>query len=151
MFNDINKVILVGNVTRDPELRFTPSGTAVLNFSIATNRRYQVDGEWKDAPSYHNIVVWRNAESLAKRIKKGTRLYVEGRLDTRSWEGDDGKKNYKTEVNVDVVSLISRYEGGDSGAADSSAPMPTEKKSSKSSAPAASEEVESIDPDDLPF
>lgn len=148
MFNDINKVILVGNVTKDPDLRFTPSGAAVLNFSMATNRRYQVDGEWKDAPAYHNIVVWRTAESLAKRIKKGTRLYVEGRLETRSWDGDDGKKNYKTEVNVETVSLISRYEGGES-VGDASAPMPTSTSSSKPST--KSEEVESINPDDLPF
>lgn len=149
MFGDLNRVTLLGNVTRDPELRFTPNGTAVLNFSIATNRRYQVDGEWKDAVSYHNIVVWRNAENLGKRVVKGTRLLVEGRLDTRSWDGQDGKKQYKTEVNADNVILIARFEGGDSGSS-----MPSESSSSKkedTSKESSSPSGDTIDPDDLPF
>ncbi|MDQ7021494.1 MAG: single-stranded DNA-binding protein [Candidatus Dojkabacteria bacterium] len=113
MFGDINKIELMGNVVRDPELRFTPSGAAVLNFSLATNRSYRVGEEWKDEVSFHNIVVWRNAESLAKRLQKGTRVFLEGRSHTRSWDSDDGKKNYRTEVIVDKVILISRYTGGE--------------------------------------
>lgn len=143
MFGDVNKVTLMGNVTRDPELRFTPSGAAVLNFGLATNRRYKQGEEWKDEVSFHNIVIWRNAESLAKRIKKGTRVYLEGRIVTRSWDDKDGKKQYKTEVNVDSVILISRYEGEKEGGA-----MAVEDAAPSSSAPAGGEMIE---PDDLPF
>jgi|SRR5690606_1857322 len=144
MFGDVNKVTLLGNVTKDPDLRFTPSGTAVLSFSIATNRRYKKGEEWVDEPSFHNIVVWNQAEQLGKRIKKGTRIYIEGRLQTRSWDGADGKKQYKTEIVADRVILIARYEGDNMS--DSSA-LPT---------PAAgNDDVEyvedSIDPSDLPF
>ncbi len=131
----------MGNVTRDPDLRFTTSGTAVLSFSIATNRRYKSGEEWKDEVAYHNIVVWRSAESLAKRLKKGTRIYVEGRLQTRSWEGDDGKKNYKTEIVADSVILIDRFEGKNED--DSS--------SSESSNSNDNEDDSLIEPDDLPF
>ena len=113
MFGDINKITLMGNVTRDPELRYTPSGTAVLSLGLATNRRYKKGEEWLDEVTYHNIVIWNNAEELAKRIKKGTRVYIEGRISTRSWDSADGKKNYKTEVITDKIILISRYEGAD--------------------------------------
>jgi single-strand DNA-binding protein len=140
MFGDVNKVTLMGNVTKDPDLRFTPSGAAVLSFSIATNRRYKSGEEWKDEPSFHNIVVWRNAESLSKRLKKGTRLYVEGRLQTRSWDDAEGKKQYKTEIVVDSVVLIARYEG-DNHATD---------KVAVEDLPVSNDES-TIEPDDLPF
>ncbi len=145
MFGDLNKVQLMGNVTNDPDLRFTPSGSAVLNFSIATNRSYKVGEEWKEEVAFHNIVVWRNAESLAKRLKKGTRIYVEGRLNTRSWDDTEtGKKNYKTEVIVDNVILIARYEGEHSASAGESTAKPSK--------PAKTDtEDEVIDPNDLPF
>lgn len=140
MFNDVNKVTLMGNVTQDPDLRYTSGGTPVLNFSIATNRRYQQNDEWKDDTTYHNVVAWRSAEALGKRIKKGTRVYVEGRIQTSSWESN-GEKKYKTEVNADVVNLIARYEDGDSqGGGSSSAPSNSGGK----------DETE-INPDDLPF
>jgi len=150
MFGDINNVQLMGNVTRDPDLRYTPSGAAVLSFSIATNRRYKKGEEWVDEPSFHNIVVWNSAEQLGQRIKKGTRLYVEGRLQTRSWDDKDGKKQYKTEVVSDRVILISRFEGDREsgpmpGGFGSAEPMPSQ--------PAGGNDAEedSIDPNDLPF
>lgn len=154
MFGDVNKVTLMGNVTKDPDLRYTPSGSAVVSFSIATNRRYQKDNQWQDEVSFHNIVVWNSAESLAQRIRKGTRIYIEGRLQTRSWDGQDGKKNYKTEIIAEKVILIARYEGSNDDGASSSTPSndefitdePSESKSSKK----ASTEDE-IDPNDLPF
>ncbi|MDQ6984871.1 MAG: single-stranded DNA-binding protein [Candidatus Dojkabacteria bacterium] len=145
MFGDINKIELMGNVVRDPELRFTPSGAAVLNFSLATNRSYRVGEEWKDEVSFHNIVVWRNAESLAKRLQKGTRVFLEGRSHTRSWDSDDGKKNYRTEVIVDKVILISRYTGGEGDNSGSD----FQQSSGNSSQGASSDET--INPDDLPF
>lgn len=147
MFGDINRVSLMGNVTRDPELRYTPNGAGVVSFSMATNRRYKKGEEWVDEVAYHNIVVWNSAESLSQRIKKGTRLYVEGRLQTRSWDDKEGKKQYKTEVVSERVILISRFEGdtnpqSDQGSAD--------RGSSASQAQDDSSE-DSIDPNDLPF
>lgn len=143
MFGDINRVTLMGNVVRDPDLRFTPNGAAVLSFSIATNRRYKKGEEWAEEVSYHNVVVWNNAESLSQRIKKGTRVYVEGRVQTRSWDDKDGKKNYKTEVNSERVILISRFEGDTNAGSEGQAPgnAPTQESSDE----------QSIDPNDLPF
>lgn len=143
MFGDINRVTLMGNVVRDPDLRYTPNGAAVLSFSIATNRRYKKGEEWTDEVSYHNIVVWNNAESLSQRIKKGTRVYVEGRIQTRSWDDKDGKKNYKTEINSERVILISRFEGDNSSGNEGS---PSGNVPSDSN-----EEDQAIDPNDLPF
>jgi single-strand DNA-binding protein len=144
MFGDVNKVTLMGNITNDPDLRYTPSGTAVISFGLATNRRYrkQNSDEWTDEPTFHNIVIWRNAESLAKRIRKGTRLYLEGRIQTRSWEDNEGNKKYKTEVIAEEVVLIARYEGANDQGGSSTA------KDAAPSEPATSGE---IDPNDLPF
>jgi len=146
MFGDINKVTLMGNVTRDPELRYTPSGTAVLSIGLATNRRYKKGEEWLDEVTYHNIVIWNNAEELAKRIKKGTRVYIEGRISTRSWDSTDGKKNYKTEVITDRVILISRYEGAEQG--EYAQQSEENQINSETVIPNAEE---TIDPNDLPF
>jgi single-strand DNA-binding protein len=155
LFDDINEVRLLGNITNEPDLKFTPSGTAVLSFSVATNRRYQKENEWVDEPAFHNIVVWgQRAQSLAQRISKGTRVHVAGRLQTRSWEGTDGKKNYKTEIISDNVILIARYKEG-----PSSELQPAKASSGKAGAsnnePSFSEDSvatePSIDPDDLPF
>ncbi len=149
MFGDLNRVTLMGNVTKDPDLRYTPSGAPVMSFGLATNRRYKKGEEWVDEPSFHNIVVWTSAEQLAQRVKKGTRIYIEGRLQTRSWEDKEGKRQYKTEVVSDRVILISRFEGDNSGGNFS-------RGSSATSEPAASESndaggEDSIDPGDLPF
>lgn len=148
MFGDINKVELLGNITSDPELKYTNTGTAVLNVGLATNRDVKKGDTWEKQTDFHNIVFWGNlATNLSTRIRKGTRIYLAGRIQTRSWEGEDGKKNYRTEIHVmnnsDVV-LISRFEGENSGGSSSAG---------SSSAPAASGSAKSIDidPDDLPF
>ena len=96
---NLNKVLLIGNITRDPELKALPSGTKVVNFSIATNRVWKdKDGSKKEEASFHNIVGFgKQAETIAQYVKKGQTLYVEGRLVTRTWE-KDGKKVYKTEI-----------------------------------------------------
>lgn len=149
MFTDLNRSEIIGNITNDLNLRTTSSGTSVLSFGVATNRRYksQSSDEWQEETNFHNVVVWgRQAESLAQRAKKGTRLYVAGRLVTRSWDDADGKKNYKTEIVAETISLISRYEQGPQGARDES----FESASATKSAPADNTE-EVIDPDDLPF
>ena len=110
----VNKVILVGNLGRDAETRFTPSGVARTTFSVATSRRWkdQQTGEWREETDWHNIVMWRQ-ENLANYLTKGKQVYVEGRLQTRSYDDRDGNKKYMTEVVVDdVVLLGGRGEGG---------------------------------------
>lgn len=109
----VNKVILVGHLGRDAETKFTPSGVSVTRFSVATSRRWkdQQSGEWKEETDWHNISLWR-AENLAQYLTKGKQVYVEGRLQTRSYEDKDGQKKYSTEVVADDVILLSgRGEG----------------------------------------
>lgn len=111
---DVNKVILIGNLTRDPELRYTPQGTAVANFTVATNRSWMVDGTEKEVVDFHSIVAWNKlAELCAQLLTKGTKVYVEGRLQTRSWDGEGGKK-YKTEVNIEEMIVLTRKAGSTS-------------------------------------
>lgn len=113
----VNKVILVGHLGRDAETKFTPSGTSLTRFSVATSRRWkdQQSGEWKEETEWHNVSLWR-AENLAQYLTKGKQVYVEGRLQTRSYEDKDGQKRYSTEVVADDVILLSgRGEGGGGG------------------------------------
>jgi single-strand DNA-binding protein len=161
MFGDINEVRIMGNLTRDPELRTISTGTSVCNFSVATNRRYLQNEEWKEEVEFHNVVVWaQRAESFAQRAKKGTRVFVEGRLQTRSWEDQNGSKQFKTEIVASRIILIDRYERPE-GEFTPNKEAPDEKPAvSKSDAPkdekkaatkAGNSSEEKIDPDDLPF
>jgi single-strand DNA-binding protein len=131
-----NTVELVGNITRDPELRFTPSGAAVANFGLAVNRRWrnQQTNEWEEQVSFFDIVCWRElAENVSESLTKGTRIMVSGRLDQRSWETENGDKRSKVEVVADEigpslrwataqVSRNERREGGSGGGFDSPPP-----------------------------
>jgi single-strand DNA-binding protein len=113
----VNKVILVGHLGKDADTRFTPSNVACTTFTLATNRRWkdQQTGEWKEETDWHRIVLWRS-ESLSNYLTKGKQVYVEGRLQTRSYDDKDGKKVYTTEVVADDVILLSgRGEGGGGG------------------------------------
>lgn len=160
MFGDLNRVEIIGNITQDLEVRYTANGAAVTSFGVATNRRWKKQGEneWQEQVEFHNVVVWGQlAEGLAQRAKKGTRIYIAGRLGTRSWEDKDGKKNYKTEITATDVILLDRYEKGPSAnlpeatvGDNSSGEMPGEEpeKEMKSKKGKKSEQ---IDPDDLPF
>ena len=96
----LNKALVMGNLTRDPELKGLPSGSTVCNFSIATNRTWKdKEGNKQEEPEFHNIVVYgKQADSCGQYLKKGQEALVEGRIQTRSWEGEDGKKNYRTEI-----------------------------------------------------
>ncbi|MBV9082887.1 MAG: single-stranded DNA-binding protein [Acidobacteriaceae bacterium] len=110
----VNKVILVGNLGRDAETKFTPGGAAVTRFSVATTRSWkdQQSNEWKEETNWTNVVVWRQ-ENLANYLTKGKQVYVEGRLQTRSYDDKDGKKVYTTEVVAeDIILLGGRAEGG---------------------------------------
>jgi single-strand DNA-binding protein len=104
----VNKVILIGSVGRDPEIKATSSGSVVANFSLATNHRFKgSDGQWQEQTDWHNIVAFsRTAEIIRDYVKKGSKLYVEGRIQTRSWE-KDGQKQYRTEVIVNELSMLS--------------------------------------------
>ena len=149
MAGSLNRVMLIGRLTRDPELRYTPSGTPVCNLGIATNRYGQdANGERREFTDFHDIVVWNQgnrklAELCSQYLQKGRLVYIEGRLQTRSWDdAQTGQKRHKTEVNAsDVQFLDSRTDGAGAGAAAPSQGEPE---------PAAVAGGD-VDPDDIPF
>jgi single-strand DNA-binding protein len=151
----VNKVILLGNLGRDAETRFTTSGVARTTFSVATARRWkdQQTGEWKEETDWHNVVLWRQ-ENVASYLTKGRQVYVEGRLQTRSYEDKDGKKVYTTEVVADDLILVGG-RGGDAGGADDVRPASgTAGRPASRSASRAAEEPPpdfSAADDDVPF
>jgi len=114
----VNKAILVGNLGRDPELRTTPNGQSVVNFTLATSETWtDKSGERVERTEWHRIVVWgRTAETCAQYLSKGRTVYIEGRIQTREWEDKDGHKRYTTEINANTVNFIGpRGSSGDSG------------------------------------
>ena len=115
----VNKVILLGNLGKDPEVKYTPSGTPVAKLALATNERFKdKDGQWQDRTEWHNIVLWqRLAEIAGEYLKKGSKVYIEGKLQTRSWEDKQtNQKRYMTEVVAnDLVLLGGRGEGAGEG------------------------------------
>lgn len=146
----INKAIIAGNVTRDPELRALPSGVKVTTFSVATNRFWKdaATGERKEMAEYHNIVVFgRQAENCAQYVKKGSQICIEGRIQTRSWE-QDGQKKYRTEIIAENVQFGSRPQ-------TNGQPAPSMNGGPKSDdAPAIDypdADALDINPDDIPF
>lgn len=110
MARSLNKVMLIGNLTRDPEMRYTPQGTAVCTFGVATNRQWTLEsGEKKEDAEFHNIVAWNKlAEICAQLLKKGRKVYVEGRLQTRSWQGQDGTQKTRTEVVINDMVILDK-------------------------------------------
>jgi len=112
MFGDLNRAEIIGNITNDISVKYTGNGNAVASFGVATNRRYRVDDDWKEETSFHNVVIWGNqAEQLAQRAKKGTRVYVSGRLQTRSWDDKDGVTRYVTEIIAERVQFLGNGGG----------------------------------------
>lgn len=109
MAGSLNKVMLIGNVGRDPEMRYTPSGTPVTSFSVACGRvRVSPDGERREETEWFNVVAWNKlAETVSQYLTKGQKVYVEGRLQTRSWEGQDGQKRSRTEVVANTLIFLS--------------------------------------------
>ena len=131
----LNKVMIIGNLGADPEMRYTPSGSAVTNFSLATNRSHTTsDGERREETDWFNIVAWNQlAEQVNQYLSKGRRAYVEGRLRTRSWEGQDGQTRYRTEVIAYTVLFLDRAPGA------------------QSEGSGFQDEPGRMDPEDLPF
>ena len=144
----VNKVILVGNLGRDPEVRSTPSGQPVASFSLATNRRWRDrDGNRQEQTEWHNIVCWgRQAEVAGQYLTKGKQIYVEGRLQTRSWDDKQtGEKKYRTEIICDNFQMLGSR--GDSYSPEPSGPPATDTYGSSSS----SQVAEGPEDDDIPF
>lgn len=159
MAGSVNKVILIGNLGRDPEVRRLENGGIVANFPMATTESYtdRTTGERKEITDWHNIVVWRGlAEVVEKYVRKGTKLYVEGRLKTRSWTDKDGNTRYTTEVLADNLTMLSRAD-------NNSAPQYNDPNYSNQGTPSTPSPIETItspnysntntgdELDDLPF
>jgi len=131
----LNKIMVIGNVGKDPEMRFTPSGRPVTNFSLATNQSYTTsEGERKEQTEWFTIVAWgKLAEKCNDYIQKGRQVYAEGRFQSRQWEGQDGKTHYKSEIVADRVLFLGKRE--------ESAQEQSQEK----------ETIEEIQPEDIPF
>lgn len=114
---DLNKATLIGNITRDPEMRTTPTGSNVASFSIATNYVWKDQaGQMQKKAEFHNIVAWRKLADICNQyLKKGAKVYVEGRLQTRNWVGQDGVKRYRTEIIADNMIMLDRVGGASQG------------------------------------
>ncbi|MCL6096070.1 MAG: single-stranded DNA-binding protein [Patescibacteria group bacterium] len=168
MARSLNRVQLIGNLTRDPELRYTPQGTAVCSFSIATNRNWTTDtGEKKEEVEFHRIVAWNKlAELCSQFLVKGRKVFVEGRLTTRSWTAQDGNQKQTTEIVIsDMILLDSKRPDAPNQASESPEPEHSEKEEEKTPAkqssknkkeeraeePKESPQEEEIVPDDIPF
>ena len=160
---NLNRAQILGNLTRDPEMRFTPNGQAVSSFSVATNRRWtnRDSGEQQEQVEFHNIVVWgKQAESVSPMLKKGQPVFVEGRMQTRSWEGQDGVKRYKSEIVAESVIVLTARSAGagvseikdnpvEDIAKDEIKKEKPEEKSDIDKKP--KDDVEEIDIEDIPF
>lgn len=146
----VNKVILIGNLGKDPEFKYTPSGQPVATFSIATTERFaDKNGQRQERTEWHNIVVWgKLAELVNQYLKKGRSAYIEGRITTRSWDDKDGNKKYKTEIVANTIQFLSSAggSGGNSSEQDYSSNVPSFDARSVNNGPA-----DSMVEEDLPF
>ena len=154
----LNKCMIIGNLGRDPEMRYTPSGQAVTQFTVATNRNYRdQQGEWQKETEWFRVVVWgQQAERAAENLRKGHKVYIEGRIQTRQWEDQSGQKRYTTELVANQVTSLERRDRDEeapppddaSGArpARAAAPAAPAAPAAHADQPAAGEDF-----DDLPF
>ncbi len=154
MAKSVNKVILLGNVGKDPEIRSTGGGTMVANFTLATSDRFQdQQGNWQDRTEWHNLVAFkRTAEIVRDYVKKGSKLYIEGKIQTRSWDDKEtGAKRYRTEIIVNDLSLLSGRDDGASynrGSAANAAVNEDQRQPAGQEGYAQSAEISD---DDIPF
>ena len=124
----LNKAMIIGNLGRDPEMRYTPSGQAVTQFTVAVNRNYKDhDGNWQEETEWFRVVAWGPlAERTAEYLRKGRKVYVEGRLQTRQWEGQDGQKRYTTEIVGTNMTLLGGRTGAERAPEEMGATVPPE-------------------------
>lgn len=163
MARSLNKVMLIGNLTRDPDMRYTPQGTAVCTFGVATNRSWTTDsGEKKEDVEFHNIVAWTKlAEICAQLLKKGRKVYVEGRLSTRSWQGQDGTQKQRTEVVISDMVILDKKTDEPAGievpetVVEPPEPAPAKgkgkAKKESASAKTSADKEEEVSEEDIPF
>jgi len=149
----LNKALVIGNLTRDPEIKSLPSGIQVCTFSLATNRVWKnKEGVKQESADYHNIVVFgRQAETTAQFLRKGASALVEGRMQTRSWDAADGTKKYRTEIVADRIQFGPRPTGSAPTSAKASAGKPAEVSDEAPSIDTIDYPEESISPEDIPF
>ena len=156
MSMSLNRVQLIGNVTKDPEVRQIPGGTTVATFSVATNFSWKdQSGQRQDKAEFHNLVAWRKlGEICAQYVRKGSKIFVEGRIQSREWEGQDGVKRYRTEIILDNMIMLDKkgapMEGGNFSSSSEDAGE-REHSAIKPSAGAATDMEEEISIEDLPF
>ena len=162
-----NRIELIGNITRDPELRYTPNGAAVATFGVATNRSYVYEGERKEEVDFHRVVAWNKlAELCSQLLKKGSRVFISGRLQYREWEGQDGVKHRDAEIVLEDMIVLSPKGEGYTAAGDEIAESAAKYSAEEEVAPASKSEAskeekpakeekqeptEDINTDDLPF
>lgn len=141
---NLNKAMIIGNLTRDPESRTTPSGQTVTNFSVATNLVWNnANGEKQEKVEFHNIVAWRKlGEICAQYLKKGSKIYLEGRLQTRDWEGQDGVKRYRTEIIADNMIMLDSKGSSSDSTEGNTPPSPTDDASQPAPPAAAGDEIQ---------
>jgi len=146
MSRSINQAIILGNLTRDPEMRYTPSGNPVTSFGVATNRSWKTqDGSVREESEFHNIVAWNKlAELCSQLLQKGTRVYIQGRLQTRSWDDTSGVKHYKTEIIADDMVVLERAR--QMGSSEETMPQPEKKQEQ-----AEGELKEDVSSEEIPF
>ena len=146
---NLNMVQLIGNLTRDPEMRYTPQGNAVASYVIGTNREWVVGGERKQSVDFHNIVAWNKlAEICGQLLKKGTKVYVMGRLQTRDWTDNGGVKKYKTEIIIEDMILLTPKKDGE-GSEDMDLDIEGQSESSAEEIPSEDIDLDDINLDDL--
>ena len=150
----LNKVLLIGNLTRDPELRSTPSGQSVASFGLATNRVWKdpQSGEKKEAVEFHNIVMWRRlAEIAGQYLHKGSKIFLEGRLQTNSWQDQSGSKKYRTEIVAENMQMLDRKPQGSAPyqpAGQGASPAMPSQAGNQQTAPPQPEEIPTIQIDE---
>lgn len=157
----LNKVYLIGNLTQDPEFKALPSGSSVASFSLATNRTWtDKQGQRQETAEYHNIVAYgKQAETISQYLRKGALLFVEGRLQTRSWEAQDGQKKYRTEIIVDTFQFGPKGSGTGSVASQprpaastpNSSPKSTPSSMPQEELPTVNLDEDEIDLEEIPF
>lgn len=160
-FMNLNKAMIIGNLTRDPELRNTPNGTPVASFAVATNQIWtDQNGQKQERVEYHNVVAWRRlAEICSQYLKRGAKIYAEGRLQTRDWVGQDNVKRYRTEIVMENMIMLDRPgagSGGDNSFRNDAAPMPSDANDTPvidSNEPAGNQEYQEdeIKVENIPF
>ena len=143
----LNRVMLIGNLGKDPELRTTESGVPKANFTLATNENYKDrNGNWVKSTEWHDIVMWRGLAERAKVLRKGMLVYVEGKLTHRKWQDRDGKDHYAAEVTVDLLKILERREGGHSNPTSSNVNAPEHREPTR-----GQDFSPNVEADDLPF